>query len=71
MIHFLIGFLIFLVVVTILIIGFQYLIGLTGWTVPQPLKVILMLILFLICLIVFLNYASAMLPVGGPSGRWW
>jgi len=65
MIGFLIQFLIFLIVVTILIIGFKYLLSLTGIAIPQPILIIAGLILFLVLLLVFLSYAG-----GLPSGGW-
>jgi hypothetical protein len=62
MIQFLFSFLVFLVVVAILIIGFRWLLSLTGFAIPQPLLIILGLILFLVLLLLFFNY------VGGVPG---
>jgi hypothetical protein len=65
MISFLVSFLIFLVVVAILIIGFRWLLSLTGLAIPQPLLIILGLILFLILLVFFVNYVGLPAGAGG------
>jgi hypothetical protein len=62
MMQFLLSFLVFIVIVAILIIGFRWLLSLTGLAIPQPLLIILGLILFLVLIFVFFNY------VGGASG---
>ena len=63
MISFLISFLIFIVVVAIVVIGIRWLLSLTGVAIPQPIMIILGLILFLILLVCFLNY----MPIGASG----
>lgn len=65
MLSFLVSFIVFLVVVAILIIGFRWLLSLTGLSIPQPLLIILGLILFLVLLLFFVNYVG--FPSGGPG----
>jgi hypothetical protein len=60
MVNFLLSFLIFIVIVAILIIGFKWLLSLTGLAIPQPLMIILGLILFLVLLLLFFNYVGVM-----------
>ena len=55
-IHFLIGFLILVCVIAIVIIACKWLLSLTGIAIPQPLLLILGMIIFLILLLVLLNY---------------
>lgn len=57
-IHFLVGFLILVCVIAIVIIAVRWLIQLTGIAVPQPLLVILGIILFMILLLMLLNYSG-------------
>lgn len=57
-IHFLIGFLILICVIAIVIIGVKWLISLTGWAIPQPLLVIAGIILFMILLLVVLQWSG-------------
>jgi hypothetical protein len=64
---FLIQFLIFICVVAIVIIGGRWLLSLTGLAIPQPLLVILGIILFLVLLLLFLNYAG----ISGAPGLVW
>jgi hypothetical protein len=68
MIGFLVSFIVFLVVVAILIIGFRWLLSLTGLAIPQPLLIILGLILFLVLLLLFFNYVGGM--PAGPAFPW-
>lgn len=68
MISFLVSFIVFLVVVAILIIGFRWLLSLTGLAIPQPLLIILGLILFLVLLLLFFNYVGGM--PSGPAFPW-
>jgi hypothetical protein len=58
MISFMLSFLVFIVVLAIVVIGVRWLLSLTGLVIPQPLLYILGLILFLVLLFVFLNYAG-------------
>jgi hypothetical protein len=55
MIGFAIEFLVFVVVVVILVLIVQWAIAKLGWTIDPALKVIVGLIIFLICLLIFLN----------------
>jgi hypothetical protein len=57
-IHFLVGFLLLVCVIAIVIIGVKWLISLTGIVIPQPLLLILGIILFMILLLVLLNYSG-------------
>lgn len=57
-IHFLVGFLILVCVIAILIIACKWLMGLAGITIPQPLLVILGILIFMILLLVVLNYSG-------------
>lgn len=57
-IHFLVGFLLLVCVLAIVIIAFRWLLSLTGWAIPQPLLVILGIIVFMILLLVLLNYSG-------------
>jgi hypothetical protein len=49
-------FLIFIVIVAIVIIGVRWLMSLAGVSIPQPLIIILGLILFIVFLLIFLNF---------------
>jgi hypothetical protein len=53
-----VDFLIFCICVAIVIILGRWLLSLTGLPIPQPLMVVLGLIVFLIFLLFFLNYAG-------------
>lgn len=57
-IHFLIGFLLLVCVIAIVIIAVRWLLTLTGIVIPQPLLLILGIILFMILLLVLLNYSG-------------
>jgi hypothetical protein len=57
-IHFLIGFLVLVCVLAIVIIACRWLLTLTGITIPQPLLLILGIIVFLILLLVLLQYSG-------------
>lgn len=57
-IHFLVGFLILVCVLAIVIIACRWLLTLTGVVIPQPLLLILGIIVFLILLLVLLNYSG-------------
>ena len=58
LLHFAVGFIVLIVVLAIVIIGVKWLIGLTGLTIPQPLWLILGLVLFLILLLVLLQWSG-------------
>lgn len=53
-----VSFLVFIICVAIVIIGARWLLGLAGITIPQPLMVIIGLIIFLFFLLIFLNYTG-------------
>lgn len=53
-----VSFLVFIICVAIVIIGARWLLGLAGITIPQPLMVIIGLIVFLFFLLIFLNYSG-------------
>ena len=53
-----VGFLVLIVVLAILIIGGRWLLDLAGFVVPQPLKYIAGLIVFLVLLLLFLDWAG-------------
>ena len=57
-IHFLVGFLIMVCVLAIVIIGVKWLLSLTGVAIPQPLMVILGIILFMVLLLVLLDWSG-------------
>jgi hypothetical protein len=57
-IHFLIGFLLLICVIAIVIIGVKWLITLTGVAIPQPLLLIAGIILFIVLLLVLLQYSG-------------
>ena len=67
MIGFLLSFLVFIVVLAIVVIGVRWLLSLTGIAIPQPLLYILGLVLFLVLLFVFIQYAG----VGGSGVSLW
>jgi len=48
-------FLLVFAVIVLLIVGVKYLFGLAGWTIPQPIWVVLGVILFLVLLIWLLS----------------
>jgi len=48
-------FLLLLAVIVLLIVGIRYLFGLIGWTIPQPIWVVLGVIVFLLLIIWFLQ----------------
>lgn len=56
--NFLIGFLILVCVIAVVIIGIRYLISLTGWVIPAPLLAMGGIILFIVLLLVLLNYSG-------------
>lgn len=56
--HFLVGFLVLICVFAIVIIAVKYLIALTGIPIPPPLLAILGIIVFLILLMVLLDYSG-------------
>jgi hypothetical protein len=64
MLSFLVSFLVFIIVVAIIIIGFRWLLSVSGVTIPQPLMVILGLILFLVLLLLFVNYMGGLPAMG-------
>ena len=57
-VHFLVGFLILICVLAVVIIGFRWLLSLTGIVIPQPLLVILGIIIFIVLLLVLLNWSG-------------
>jgi hypothetical protein len=68
MISFMLSFLVFIVVLAIIVIGVRWVLSLTGITIPPPLMYILGLILFLVLLFVFLQYAGGL---NGNMGLPW
>jgi hypothetical protein len=56
--RFLVGFLVFVCVLAIVIIACRWLLSLTGIAIPQPLLVILGIIVFLLLLLVLLNWSG-------------
>jgi len=68
MISFMLSFLVFIVVLAIVVIGVRWVLSLTGITIPPPLMYILGLILFLVLLFVFLQYAGGL---NGSMGLPW
>jgi hypothetical protein len=60
-----ISLVVFIVCVAIVILLFRWLLGVMGVTIPQPLMVVLGLIMFLIFLLIFLNY-TGIWAFGGP-----
>jgi hypothetical protein len=63
---FMVQFLIFICVVAVVIIGVRWLLSLTGVVIPQPLMLILGIILFVILLIMFMQYV----PGGSGLALW-
>lgn len=57
-IHFLVGFLILVCVIACVIILVRWLLGLMGIAIPQPLMVVLGIILFIVLLLMLLNYSG-------------
>ncbi|HXN71577.1 MAG TPA: hypothetical protein VN861_03375 [Candidatus Acidoferrales bacterium] len=58
LIHFLVGFLILCCVIACVIILVKWLCGLMGVTIPPPLMAVLGIILFIILLLMLLNYSG-------------
>ncbi len=48
-------FLLVLAVIVLVIVGVKYLFGLAGWVIPQPIWIVLGVIVFLLLLIAFLG----------------
>lgn len=48
-------FLLLVAVLVLLIVGVKYLLGLVGWSVPQPIWIVLGVIVFLVLIIWFLG----------------
>jgi hypothetical protein len=63
---FMIQFLIFVCVVAVVIIGIRWLLSLTGVSIPQPLMLILGILLFIFLLIMFLQYIGYGTNLGLP-----
>ena len=61
-----VGFLVFCICVAIVIILGKWILSLIGLPIPQPVLVVLGLIVFLILLLLFLNWAGF---AGGLGGR--
>lgn len=57
-IRFLVGFIVFVVVVACVIVLVRYLIGLTGIAIPQPILWVLGMVFFLIALMFLLNFTG-------------
>lgn len=57
-VHFLVGFLILVCVLAIVIIAFRWLLSVSGVTIPQPLLTIVGIVVFLILLMVLLDYSG-------------
>jgi hypothetical protein len=53
-----IGFVVLCVCLAIVIILCRWLLSLTGWVIPQPILIVLGLILFLVFLMFFLSYTG-------------
>lgn len=68
MISFLISFLVFVVVLVIVGLIIQWALARLGWAVDPTLKAIVGLIVFLVLLLVFLNYAGVW---GGAATPFW
>jgi hypothetical protein len=56
--HFMIGFLFLVCILAIVVIAVRWLLGLAGITIPQPLLVILGIILFMVLLLALLDYSG-------------
>ena len=56
--HFLVGFLVLVCVMAIIIIAVKWLLALSGVPIPQPLLMILGILVFIILLFVLLNYSG-------------
>lgn len=57
-IHFLVGFIVVVCVLAVVIIAAKWLIGLTGLAIPQPLMVILGILLFLLLFLWLLSWSG-------------
>jgi len=57
-IHFLVGFIVLICVVAIVIIAAKWLLSLTGLAIPQPLLVILGILIFLVLLLWLLSWSG-------------
>jgi hypothetical protein len=60
MIAFAIEFLVFVVCVVIIVLILQWAVTKLGWTIDPGLRVIVGLIIFLVCLLVFLNMVGVL-----------
>lgn len=61
-----IGFVVLCCCLAIVIILGRWLLSLTGWAIPQPILVVLGIIVFLVFLMFFLNYTGIYAFGGGP-----
>jgi hypothetical protein len=57
-IRFAVGFIVLIVVLAIVIIGLKWLLGLAGITVPQPLLMILGLLVFLLLFLALMQWSN-------------
>jgi len=57
-IHFLVGFIVLICILAVLIIGVKWLLSLTGLAIPQPLLVILGILIFLGLLLWLLSFSG-------------
>jgi len=57
-VHFAVGFILLICVLAIVIIGIKWLLTLAGITVPQPVLVMLGILVFMVLLIALLDYSG-------------
>lgn len=57
-IHFLVGFIVLICVLAIMIIGVKWLLSLTGIAIPQPLLIILGILIFMLLLLWLLSWSG-------------
>jgi hypothetical protein len=51
-------FLLLLAVIVLLIVGIKYLFGLAGWVIPQPIWIVIGVIVFLLLILYFIGGSS-------------
>lgn len=61
-----VGFVVFCVCIAIVVILGRWLLGLTGLAIPQPLMMVLGLIVFLVLFLFFLDWLGALGTWSGP-----
>lgn len=57
-IHLMIGFLVVMIVIAVFVLSFRYICRLAQWSPPPELMAIAGLILFLVCMVVLLNWSG-------------